>query len=382
MASTAGQIIKRGERKWLLRVDLGRDEQGKRQRLNRTVHGSKKEAQQVLNEMLHAKDTGTLIQRSKESLNAYLDRWLKTAVKPRVRERTHKEYSSTLRRYVRPALGARRLSSINPVDIQNLYSTMQARGLKDSARYTHTVFRDALNQAVKWQMLSRNPADYVELPKQNRQEMQSLTEEEAARFLKTAKINKWYCFFSVLLGTGLRPSEALGLYWSDLDLAKGTLTVRRALGFVNGRWVFEEPKTKNSRRTIPLPPPLVADLSDHMTRQHERGIDADLVFTNLSGDPVHENNIAQNHFKKLAKRIGLAPAVRLYDLRHTHATLLLQAGVNAKVVAERLGHSSIKITLDTYAHVLPNMQQEAADKLTGILYPAPSEERNALQAPN
>lgn len=367
----AGQIIPRGNRTYLVRVYLGRDANGKRDYLNQTVRGSKKDAQMVLNKLLRDKDMGALIEPARMSLDEYLDHWLETSVKPRVREGTHQEYAATLRRNVRPILGAKKLGGIKPVDIQGLYTEMQKRGLKDSVRYTHTVLKDALKQAVKWQMLSQNPADFVDLPKPSRSKTQALTQEQSQKFLEVAKPTKWYCFFSLLLSTGLRPSEALGLYWTDLDLAKGTLTVRRGLRRLKGKWVFDEPKTPSARRTLPLPSSLIGLLSTHMGTQHQLGFDGPLVFTSPTGAPKHEDGIVKDYFKPLLKKAGLLDTVRLYDLRHTHATLLLLAGVHPKVVSERLGHSNITITLNTYSHVLPNMQQAAADKLEAMLFSEP-----------
>jgi integrase len=367
----AGQIIKRGERNFIVRIYQGRDAEGKRSYLNRTVKGTKKEAQAVLNKLLRDKDLGLLIEATRMTLNEYLDHWLETAVKPRVRERTHKEYCNTMRRYVRDSLGPKRLSSIKPVDIQALYSTMQENGLKNSVRYVHTILKDALTQAVKWQMLPQNPAMYVDLPRRDRTEMLAMNQEEAERFRGAAKHTKWYVLFSLMLGTGLRPSEALALRWKDIDLGKGRLTVQRSVAFVNKRWVFEEPKSKSSRRTIPLPLGLVQELSEYMTHQLELGFN-ELVFCNADGNPVHEKGISHWSFKPALRRAGLNEKIRMYDLRHTHATLLLLAGVHPKIVSERLGHSSIGITLDTYSHVLPNMQQEAAEKLDAMLYSEPA----------
>ena len=367
----AGQIIKRGERNFIVRIYLGRDATGKRDYLNQTVRGNKKDAQAVLNKLLRDKDMGALVEPARISLDEYLDHWLETSVKPRVREGTHQEYTATLRRNVRPTLGAKKLGSIKPVDIQGLYTEMQKRGLKDSVRYTHTVLKDALKQAVKWQMLAQNPADFVDLPKMSRSKVQALTQEESQRFLEVAKPTKWGCFFSLLLSTGLRPSEALGLYWTDLDMARGTLTVRRGLRRLKGKWVLEDPKTPSARRTLPIPVSLVSLLSAHMETQRELGFNGPLIFTSPTGAPKHEDGIVKDYFKPLLMKAGLPKTVRLYDLRHTHATLLLLAGVHPKVVSERLGHSNITITLNTYSHVLPNMQQAATDKLEAMLFSEP-----------
>jgi integrase len=375
----AGQIVKRGERNFLIRVYLGEKANGKRDYLNQTVKGSKKDAQAILNKLLRDKDMGVLLEPSRMSLDDYLDHWLEVSVKPRVRARTHKEYGDTLRRYVRPRIGIRRLDNLKPVDIQAVYSEMQEAGLGGMVRLTHTLLKGALTQAVKWQMLARNPADYVDLPKRKASsKTRALSKQEVERFIEATRRSKWHTFFHLMVGTGLRPSKALALTWKDVDLAKGTLTVRHSLGWLKGekRFVFNDPKTASSRRTVPLPYGLVKLLSEHMTAQFEKGF-TELVFCTRAGDPAHQRVIVQEAFKPALVRAGLSKETRLYDLRHTHATLLLLAGVHPKVVSERLGHASVSITLDVYSHVLPNMQQEAAEKLDAMLYSADQAEATA-----
>ncbi len=379
----AGQIIKRGERNFVVRVYLGRDADGRRDYLNQTVRGSKKDAQALLNRLLREKDMGVLIEPARMSLDEYLDHWLTTSVKPRVRTRTHRNYSDTLRLYVRPRIGSRRLGSLKPVDIQAVYSEMQETGLSSMVRLTHTLLKGALTQAVRWQMLARNPAEYVDLPKRKAgAKARALSQAEAEHFLEATARSKWHVFFHLMVATGLRPSEALALTWRDVDLAKGTLTVKHSLGWIRGekRFVFNDPKTPSSRRTVPLPYGLVKLLSEHMTAQFEQG-HTELVFSTRAGDPAHQRVIVQEAFKPALVRAGLGKETRLYDLRHTHATLLLLAGVHPKVVSERLGHASVAITLDVYSHVLPNMQQEAAERLDAMLY-SPGTQQDAAHTKN
>jgi len=173
-------------------------------------------------------------------------------VKPRVRAKTYREYKATLRRNVRSKLGARRLTSVRPADVQKLYTELQSKG--KSPRLTHVLLKGALKQAVAWQMLARNPADYVTPPKREAaQTMHAMTQDEVERFLKAAASSRWAPFFHLLVGTGLRPSEALALRWRDVDLAKGTLTVRRSVQWDKDKkkHVSNEPKTRSSRRTVP-----------------------------------------------------------------------------------------------------------------------------------
>ena len=370
----AGQIIQRGERTFLVRVYLGRDpETGKRDYHNKTIHGTKKDAQAYLNQILRDKDMGTYVQPSNMILDQFLDQWLETAAKPRVRERTLASYEEILGLYIRPELGRLPLANITPLKIQTIYGELLERGLSPrTVRYAHSVLRMALEQAVKWQMLSQNPSQHVDLPRQKKEEMRTLSPREARQFLDSTAFSRYGTLFELLLTTGLRPGEALGLKWPDVDWEKGRLTIQRVLVYGRG---FEAPKTPRARRTIPLPASTMQSLQEHRIRQAEERLQAgsnwehhDLIFTAHNGQPIDHRNLVRRHFKPLLEHANLPQELRLYDLRHTCATLLLSAGENPKIVSERLGHASITLTLDTYSHVLPDMQEGAAAKLEKLLY--------------
>jgi integrase len=267
----AGQIIKRGEKTWVVRIFQGRDENGKRRYVNKTIHGTKKNAETYLTAKLRDKDLGINIEPASESLDKYLDKWLQTSVKPRVRPRTYDDYAALLTRYIREPLGAMKLADLRPVDIQKVYQSMQERDLSPRVtRYTHAVLSSALKQAVKWDMLHRNPANAVDLPRMVRKEMRAMSPSEATRFLESVKGTRPYALFNFALTTGMRPQEYLGLKWSDVDLEKGSATVRRAIFWKRekgGGWAFAEPKTSRSRRTIPLPASTVKALLEHKRQQ-------------------------------------------------------------------------------------------------------------------
>lgn len=242
-----------------------------------------------------------------------------------------------------------------------------------TVRYAHAVLHTALEQAVRWRLLAHNPAKVVDLPRQVRREMQALTPAEASRFLDAAKADRWHALWVLLVTTGLRPGEALGLKWSDLD--GGTIQVQRVVVERTGKgWALEEPKTSRSRRTVSLPASTVRALHSHRAKQAEaklaagpEHVDRGLIFATSTGAPERQSNLFRRHFKPLLKAAGL-PNVRMYDLRHTAATLLLAAGENPKIVSERLGHSTITLTMDTYSHVLPEMRQQTAERLEGMLF--------------
>lgn len=255
MAGKAGQIIPRGERTWLVRVFMGRDsESGKRKYVNKTIHGTLRDAQAYLSRSQRDRDLGVFFEPSRMSLNAYLDKWLETAAKPKLRAKTHRDYEALLRRYVRPALGSRPASKIEPLEIQGLYADMQERGLSArTVRFTHAVLRSALQQAVKWKLIPQNPALSVDLPKQAKGEIQVLNPQQARDFLKESAQDPYHVLFAVALTTGMRPSEYLALKWPDVSFSKGTVSIARTLEPIKGGgWRFADTKRARSRRLVKL----------------------------------------------------------------------------------------------------------------------------------
>ena len=213
MARKVGQIIRRGDRRWLIRVYLGRDHETKKRNYhNRTIHGPMREAQAYLTRKLRERDLGRDLEGAKITLNEYLDRWIQTAVKPRVRGKTCQDYEGMLRRYIRPHLDARVLAAMRPLDFQATYQQMIERGLSSrTVRYTHVVLKSAMRQALQWRLLLENPADGVKVSQQPRSEMRSFTVEQAQTFLKAALATPHGPVLAVALTTGMRPSEYLGL---------------------------------------------------------------------------------------------------------------------------------------------------------------------------
>ena len=371
----AGQLINRGDNTWLVRVFLGRDSKGKRRYHNHTIKGTKKDAQKYLNGRLREIDLGVYIEPSGMTLNEYLDKWLESAARPRVSRRTADGYEALLRRYIRGPLGHHKLDKLMPLDIQKVYGKMQNCGLSSRVvRHTHAVLHNALKQGVKWGLLPRNASEAVELPKVPHKERRVLSQEEAILLLQVASGMPRGLIFEFALMTGMRPEEYLALQWGDIDFTRGTATVQRALIRHKKEWSFEETKTARSRRTVPLPATLLHKLSEHKRKQAEERLKAGpawqpngLVFCSKTGTPLSIPSLTYRYFRPILKKAEL-PQIRLYDLRHSCATLLLIAEENPKVVSERLGHSTVVLTLDTYSHVLPTMQQQATAKLEKMLY--------------
>jgi integrase len=335
------------------------------------------DAQKFLTAKTREKDLGVFVEPASMPLNEYLDRWLDEIAKPRIRESTYSSYESVLRNYVRSKLGSKRLSDIQAYEVQKLYNNMKKDGLSSrTIRYTHVVFSSAMKQAIKWKMLMQNPCELCELPRLEKNEMKHLSAEEIAKFLQAAKDTKHFVVFLLAIESGMRPEEYLSLQWKDIDFEKKVLSVRRAIVWKRkgGGFTFTEPKTKKSRRSIPISNSAISALKTHRRNQLEAKLklganyeNLDLVFASEAGTPIQPKNLIDRHFKPLLKKAEV-PDIRLYDLRHTTASLLLSAGENPKVVSERLGHASIVLTLDTYSHVLPTMQAAATKKLEYMLY--------------
>jgi integrase len=373
-----GQIIEKGKDKWLVRIFRGRNVSGKKLYFSKVINGKKSVAQKYLTGKLREKDLGIFIESSRQTLDEHLDYWLKT-IKTRVARQTYDGYEIALRVHVRPRIGQMRLADIKIHDVQTVYAEMEAGGSSArTVRSAHTVLSMAMKKAVQLDYIVKNPCDYAELPKQVKDETKAFSPQEASLFLQHAKNNKHSLIFELALLTGMRPEEYLALRWSDIDLKSGIATVQRVLVWhrTGGGWSLDEPKTKKSRRNIPLPDSLTEKLKKHRKKQLEYRLgmggtyqNNDFVFASELGTPLNSRNLAQRHFDKILKDAGLDNmGFVLYSLRHTCATLLLVSEENPKVVSDRLGHSSVKMTLDTYSHVLPGMQENASNKLEAMLY--------------
>lgn len=370
-----GGIKRRGPESWLVSFFIGVDENGKRRDFCRTVRGSRKDAELFLQDRLREFDHGVLLNKKSQTVNEYFDEWLRTCSRIRTSTRTSDGDESIFNRYFRNTIGSKKLEDLQPLQIQRVHTSLLERGLSpQTVRHAHAVIRKCLNQAVKWRILPHNPALLVELPKVRRIERRVLNVEEARRFVSSCDKNPLGLIFEFALLTGMRPEEYLAVQWGDISVERSTAAVRRALVRHKGNWEFREPKTSRSRRTIVLPNSLVRKLVIHKQKQSFRMAKAanlweanDLVFCGEFGQPLHVPNLTYRYFRPILKHANL-PHLRLYDLRHSHASLLLAAEENPKVVSERLGHSTIVLTLDTYSHVLPTMQKRATEKLESMIF--------------
>lgn len=370
-----GHIVKRYKNSYTIVLSLGVDPStGKRKQQWISVKGTKKDAERKLADLLHQLDNGTFIKPSKTTLAEFLERWLRDYAKPNLSPRGFERYASIIRKHITPDMGSLMLTQLRPEHLQKHYTASLNNGLSArTVRYHHAVIHKALQMAVKWGLVSRNVADGVDVPRARHPEMQTWDENDVTRFLEAAKDSPYYALFYTALYTGMRRSELLGLKWGDVDFILSQVYINRSLHHLkDGSYVFTQPKSAKSRRTIALPPSAFLVLKDHHKKQKlERAVlgipltDDNLVFSQFNGKPLRPNTITRA-WAMLVARAGLK-VIRLHDARHTHASLMLKQGIHPKVVQERLGHTSIQITLDTYSHVVPGLQQAAAERFDKLL---------------
>lgn len=372
-----GHIKQRSKGSWTIWVDIGRDpETGKRKQQALTIHGSKKDAERELRAILTRIEGGAHVKPAKITVGEYLKSWLRDYVATNTAPSTADGYSDIVKTHLIPALGSLPLTALRSSHIQAYYGRMLELGRRDgkgglsaqTVKHHHRVLYEVLKHAVKHGLLIRNVGEAVDPPRPDRKEMSTLEPDDVHPLLNAARETPYYTLFYTAIYTGLRRSELLGLRWRDVDLDLATLSVVQTLHHVPKKgYIFREPKTKHGRRLVDLSPSLAVLLREHCANQElERKLlgcvlmPGDLVFSYPDGTPLPPNSVTKA-FHKLAQSLGLSN-IRLHDLRHTHASLMLRQGVHPKVVSERLGHSSVAITLDTYSHVLPGIQAAAAQR--------------------
>jgi integrase len=312
-------------------------------------------------------DAGTL------TVGEYLDRWLKD-VRDTVRQSTYQGYEYAIRPHIRPALGRIKLKDLSPAHARWFYRDRLDSGLAPATVHKlHVVLHKAMKAAVADGLVPRNVTAELKPPRITREEIDPLDAEQSRRLLEAAHGDRLEALYVLALNTGMRQGELLALKWDDVDLERSLVRVRRTLTRSDKGFVFGEPKTKKSRRTIRLTAGAMQALRDHLSRQLEEMERAGslyepggLIFATEMGTFINPSNLRNRALKPLLGRAGLRP-IRFHDLRHTCATLLLCKNVNPKVVSEMLGHSSISITLDIYSHLLPDMQKSAVRALEDVL---------------
>lgn len=358
--------------KWAAAISLGRGPDGKLKR--KTVYGkTQREVREKLQALQAELLAGRLVNPERMTVGEYLDTWLKDVVVHTVRPTTHESYARYVRLHITPTLGKLQLSKLQPMHLQHLYSELLSAGKsKRTVQYLNAILHRALKHAVRQRLIISNPADAVDAPRPDRKEMKVFTSGQLEQLVKAMAGDRLAPLYYLAIATGCRRGELIALRWSDVDWARPAISINRTAEEVSGGIIWTEPKTARSRRSVPLPAKAAALLKAHKARQAEEKLrlgkeyeDQGLVFARPDGRPLSPSHVSK-HFTSILRKAGL-PHIRLHDLRHTHATLLLAAGIHPKIVSERLGHSTITLTFDTYCHVTHTMQDAAAKRVDADL---------------
>lgn len=398
--SSRGHVFKRGK-KWAFSLHLGYDSEGKRKRHQAGGFATKGEADDALDEVIHRRKSKTYVSPSRQSLEMFLiEEWLPAVEGRDLKTSTISSYEQTVRKYIVPELGSIRLQDLGGPNINRFYAKLAKSGrlqpgkrpeankglAPKTVRNVHVILRKALSDAVRWNLIPRNPCDDADPPKvrgASRHRMKTWTPEQVRTFLEAMKEDRLFPAYLLSVSTGLRRGEVLGLRWEDVELESvraidGTtisphLSVRQTLLSIDYRELeFSGPKNGRERE-VSLDSNTVSVLKEWKKRQLEERLafgelydrKHDLVFTKVEGGPLHPDFYSQTFDRRVAK-LDL-PRITLHDLRHSHATIALQAGVHPKIVSERLGHATVAFTLDVYSHSIRGMQTDAAELIAGLV---------------
>ncbi len=321
--------------------------------------------QQVVREWLqvsvNALKQGAPVLDDRITVSEYLDRFMADVAAHTLKPKTIDSYKLLIEKHIKPAIGNLKLTQVRPSHLQTLYSRKLEEGLsKRSVQYIHAVIRRSFNQAVRWEFLARNPASAVTPPKPIKRAPEILSVDQIKKFFEAVKDHRYYPIYLIAVGCGLREGEILGLERKDVSLDEGILQVRQTVVSIRGRLSLGEPKTDKAKRAVAIPGFVADVLKDHLKKDG-------LLFATSTGKPVSPRNLLR-HFHLSLARAGI-PRVKFHSLRHSYATIQLISGTNPKIVQEALGHSTITLTLDTYSHIIPTLQKEAAENINKVFKP-------------
>ena len=363
----------KGGTSYQITVEGGYDElTGKRVRAYKTVKGSKKEAKSVLHRMITEMEQGMIAKKTNKTVGQWMDEWLSSYM-PNIEETTRIGYKTKIRCYIKPAIGDIFIQSLRAEHVQAMVNSMIGKGLSPkNIRDTYNNINAAMKKAVKLRLVPYNPCEGVSLPKRKKYKAEVYSPEMMYSLLDEAKGTDMYLPILILLTAGLRRGELLALRWEDIDFKKNLLKVRRNMVHGENGYVIKSPKTESGIRDIHLGDDVMKELELAKKQYSKDMLTYGAGYQNLGfvvrqedGSPLKPDSMTRKWIRFLDSR-GL-PRIRLHDLRHSNATALIQAGVNPRVVQQRLGHSDVNITLNTYTHVLPEMDEEAAAKLDSIV---------------
>jgi integrase len=374
-ANGEGNIRKRKDGRWEGRYTVGHDPETGKAIIKNVLGKTQTEVKEKLKKAIE-ENVGIDYGRAKTyTVGSWLEVWMENYAKVKLRPSTFKTSQGFLKNHIKPQIGSIPLADLTSLDLQRFYKHLLDGGRVDrieakkkpkglapkTVRNIHQMIGSAYNLAMEQKLVTRNPTDGCALPKAEHKEMQTLHIEQLTSFLREAKDSGVFALYYIDLTTGLRRGELLGLKWSDIDLEKGDLRVQRQIGRIDGKIIEMPLKTKNAYRTLPLS----ADAIDVLMQQRRKTGNSEWVFPSPTGGPMSPDSVL-HMLQRVLKRAGL-PRIRFHDLRHTFATMALQNGVDVKTLSGALGHYSAGFTLNTYTHATPQMKQDAADAIGGVI---------------
>lgn len=365
-----GYIRKRAN-KWSYTVDIGKDPRtGKRKQKTQSGFKTKKEAQAALAELVTNVDKGTHFEPSKKKMKEFSLEYMEKVYKNKVKATSYDATETILLTHIVTWFGDVILSDVDQFLVHEFYAEKVKEGFSSAyIRRMHEVVRMLLRAAYKWELIKKDIAGLLVPPRLEVKEMKVWTIQQINEYLKFTKHSRYHAIFFLAAYTGMRKGEILGLTWDNVDFDRKILTVQKTLYKMKGQYLLSEPKTRNSIRTIYIDDDIIRVLRKQRVKQNLEKLkhggvykEHNMVFAQESGEfvmPTAVNSLFNRYINQLK-----FPHIRFHDLRHTHATILLQMDVNPKIVSERLGHSSVKITLDTYSHVLPSMKKDLSEQFS------------------
>ncbi|MDA0658602.1 MAG: tyrosine-type recombinase/integrase [Planctomycetota bacterium] len=365
-ANGEGTISRRKDGRWQGAVTLGRAPNGKS--IRKCVYGKTQQECREKMDLLRQQAGKKLdFKRGTDSLAVYLQHWLENVVKLNRAARTHEEYEMAVRLYIVPYIGHRKLAKLSAQDLESWQASLVKKGHSDHCRMRAIrVLRAALNSAIRNQVIQFNPVSAIAKPKVVSREVQPLEVDQCERLFAEAETNRLGDIVTLAVMTGLRLGELLALEWNDINLAEGVLSVRRTLVETNSGLSLKEPKSRAGRRVITLGRPAIEALRNRRRKAIEEGMDPKaipVVFPNTIGTHQTRSGLSNYTWYVMRDAAGIGKDVRFHDLRHSHASFMIAAGIHIKVIQERLGHSTFKLTADTYSHLLQSAQADAVERV-------------------